>query len=72
MKRFVIAIALACALSSTTLAGEIHSTGAPAPGDIPTSGSPAPGDMPISGTPSPGDIPSDGSSILLLMLDLVF
>lgn len=31
MKRFVLAIALGCALSGTTLAGEIHSTGAPAP-----------------------------------------
>jgi hypothetical protein len=28
MKRFVLAIALACALSATALAGEIHSTGA--------------------------------------------
>jgi hypothetical protein len=31
MKRFVIAIALACALSGTCLAGEVHSTDAPAP-----------------------------------------
>ena len=32
MKRFVLAIALACALSGTALAGDIHSTGAaPAP-----------------------------------------
>jgi hypothetical protein len=31
MKRFVIALALACALSSTVLAGDVHSGDAPAP-----------------------------------------
>jgi hypothetical protein len=31
MKRFVIAIALACAISGTALAGDIHSTGASEP-----------------------------------------
>jgi hypothetical protein len=31
MKRFVIAILLACALSGSALAGEVHSTGAPEP-----------------------------------------
>ena len=31
MKRFVLAIVLACALSGTALAGEVPSTGAPAP-----------------------------------------
>ena len=72
MNRFVLAVALACALSGTALAGEIHTTGEPAPGDIPISGSPAPGDIPTSGTPSPGDVPSVGSSIVLMMLDLVF
>jgi hypothetical protein len=33
MKRFVLAITLACALSATALAGEISTTGAPAPGN---------------------------------------
>lgn len=42
MKRFVFAIALACALSGTALAGEIHTTGAPAPGEIHSTGAPAP------------------------------
>lgn len=42
MKRFVLAIALACALSGTALAGEVHSVGAPAPGDIHSTGAPAP------------------------------
>jgi hypothetical protein len=32
MKRFVLAITLACAVSVTAMAGEIHSTDAPAPG----------------------------------------
>lgn len=31
MKRLALAIVLACVLSSTALAGEIHSVGAPAP-----------------------------------------
>jgi hypothetical protein len=31
MKRFVIAIALACALSGTALAGDVHSTDAAPP-----------------------------------------
>jgi hypothetical protein len=42
MKRFVLAIALACAISGTALAGEVHSVGAPAPGEIHTTGAPAP------------------------------
>lgn len=61
MRRFVCAIALACALSGTALAGDVHSTDSPAPGDIHTTGEPA-----------PGEIPSVGSSIVLVMLDLVF
>lgn len=40
MKRFLLAIALACALSGTALAGEIHSTGAPAPAPAPQASSP--------------------------------
>lgn len=31
MKRFALAVALACALSSTTLAGDVHTAGSPAP-----------------------------------------
>lgn len=33
MKRFAMAIALACVLSVSALAGDIHTVGAPAPGD---------------------------------------
>ena len=54
MKRFLIAIALTCALSSSALAG-----------DIPTDGSAAPAPNGITQTPGetqtpPGDIPSGG------------
>jgi hypothetical protein len=34
MKRFALAVALACVLSVTALAGEVPSTGAPNPGII--------------------------------------
>lgn len=37
MKRFVMATALACVLSVSALAGEIHSVGAPAPVTPPSS-----------------------------------
>ena len=56
MKRFVMALALACVLSGTALAGDVPSTGAPAPGDIPSTGAPSPalaGDIPSTGAPSP-------------------
>ena len=36
MKRFVITVALACALSGTALAGNIPTSGAPSPGEIQT------------------------------------
>ena len=42
MKRFVLAIALACALSGSALAGDSHTAGAPDPGDSHTPGAPAP------------------------------
>jgi hypothetical protein len=74
MKRFALAIALACALSGSALAGEIHSTGAPAPvpGEIHTTGEPAPGDIHSVGAPAPGEIPTDGFSVVLMFLDLAF
>ena len=56
MKRFLIAIALTCVLSSSGLAGQ-----------IPTDGSAAPAPNGITQTPGetqtpPGDIPSDGKA----------
>jgi hypothetical protein len=57
MKRFFAAIAFACLLSASTLAGDLPTSGtpSPSPGDLPTSGSPAP-----MGTTSPGDLPTSG------------
>ena len=52
MKRFLIAVLLTCALSSSTLAGIIPSDGSPSPAPNPTP----------TGATSPGDIPSDGAS----------
>lgn len=69
MKRFVIAIALACVLSVSALAGDIHTTGAPSPGDVPSTDSPAPGDMP-TGDQDDGNQGSGG--IALLILDWLF
>jgi hypothetical protein len=44
MKRFVIAIALACAISGSALAGDIHTVGAPEPAPV-TAAAPDPGDV---------------------------
>ena len=49
MKRFVIAVALACALSGPVLAGDIHSVDSQAPAPPPV-------------TILPGEIPSTGVS----------
>ena len=72
MNRFVLAIALACALSGTTMAGEIHTTGAPEPGDIHTTGGSSQGDVPSTDAPSPGEIPSTNLSVVLIILDMMF
>ena len=66
MKRFAMAVALACVLSVSALAGDIHSVGAPAPGDM--GDPPAPGDM--NEPPAPGDMGSGG--LALIILDLLF
>ena len=65
MKRFVLAIALACALSGTALAGDFPSTGAPAP---------APGDIPSTGAPATNGItqcPGIATTVILAILRLV-
>ena len=51
MKRFLITIALTCALSSSAFAGDIPSVGAPAPASSGTTETTA---------TSPGEIPSVG------------
>lgn len=58
MKRFLTIIALACALSTTALAGDSPTDDGTSPGNIPTSGFTSQGNIPTSGIASPGDIPS--------------
>lgn len=77
MKRFALALALACALSSTTLAGNIPTSDIasppPPPGETQTPpGVTAPGDISTPGIASPGDIPGVPLSVLLTILDLAF
>ncbi len=77
MKRFALAIALACVLSGSALAGDIATPGAPAP-----SNPPPPGEMGNGGSLAPGDMGSGGvvgdmgnggaATVLLTLLDLVF
>ena len=60
MKRFVIALALACVLSGSALAGDMPTGGiAPPPsGATQTTTSTSPGDIPTV----PGDIPTSGTA----------
>lgn len=71
MKRFVMTVALACALSGTALAGNIPTGGAPSPGDMPMTKS-EPGNIPTSGSQLPGEVPTCGLSALLAILELAF
>lgn len=52
MRRFFVTVALGCVLSVSVVAGEIPTSGSPAP---PPSGS-------TQTSPSTGDIPTDGSA----------
>ena len=77
MKRFALAIALACALSGSALAGDIATPGAPAPGDQGNGGvvgdegaGGVVGDMGSGGVV--GDMGNGGAAVLLTILDLVF
>ena len=64
MKRFALAIALACVLSGSALAGDIQAGhDAPAPGDVHSPAAPAPGDM------GNGSL---AAQALLTILDLAF
>ena len=72
MKRFVLAVTLACALATTTLAGEIPSTGTPEPGDINNPGASVLGDQGNGGLADDGDQGSGNLAALLSILDLVF
>jgi hypothetical protein len=65
MKRLALAIALACVLSGSVFAGDVHSTGAPAPGPC------APGET--NSPPCATDDGNQGSGgLALLILDLLF
>ncbi|MEK6279170.1 MAG: hypothetical protein AABN95_02345 [Acidobacteriota bacterium] len=58
MKRFLVAIALACAISVSAQAGDVPTAGftSPAPGELPTGGI----SSPTTGTTSPGELPTSG------------
>jgi len=81
MKRFALAIALACVLSGSVLAGELATPDAPAPGDMGNGGAVAlDGEMGNGiddGNQGNGGIVDDGNQgsgtlALLTFLDLVF
>ena len=65
MKRFALAVALACVLSGTALAGDSSTAGAPAP---------APGDVHSTGAPSPAPGSQSSSivaNVILTILSIV-
>lgn len=64
MKRLAAALALACLLSASALAGEIPTLGAPQP--PPQGTTTSPGEIPSGG--NPGEIPTVGSSATLSAL----
>ena len=69
MRRFLGTITLVCAVSMSTLAGNIPSDGQPQPPPQNNPSSTAPGDIPTS-----GEANEDGDLIggLLALVDLVF
>jgi hypothetical protein len=69
MKRFLIVVALTCALSSTAVAGNIP-TGDIAPPPPPPDETTITGDIPSVGFTSPSDMPA--VDLLLTVLGLVF
>jgi hypothetical protein len=60
MKRLLIALALACVLSGTALAGDMPGVGSSVVGDVPTTGATSTGET--STPPVPGDMPGVGSA----------
>ena len=69
MKRFALAVALACVLSGSALAGDAQCPGDPAPGE--TSGPPAPGDMGNGGR-TVGDMGNGARTALSIIFNLLF
>ena len=72
MKRFAMALVLACALSGTAMAGDVPSTGFVSPPPVPPNETAQFGNIPNTDSTSPGDVPTCGLSILLTILDLAF
>lgn len=65
MKRFVIAVALACALSGPVLAGDIHSVDSQAPAPSPVTV--LPGEIPSTDAPEP----EAASAVVTIILTIV-
>lgn len=63
MKRLILAAALACVLSTATMAGEIPSTGLQSSGEIPSGGSSIAGEIPSTGASIAGEIPTSGAPV---------
>ncbi len=72
MKRFVLTVALVCAVSSSTLAGEVPTGGIappPPPGDGLTTSSTSPGDLPTGGFAE--EVEETAWSALMAVLSLI-
>jgi hypothetical protein len=69
MKRFVLAITLACALSATSLAGEVPTTGITPPPPPPEAPATLPGDVPSTDYESSPIAESDLLAALLSILN---
>ena len=67
MKRFVMAVALACVLSGTALAGNIPTGGAPSPGGDPALA----GNIPTSGAPSPSGVTQTPGTVAMIILTIL-
>ncbi len=70
MKPIVLAVALAFALSGTALAGDIHTTDAPAPQPRPV-GTAVAGDVHSTDAPSPQASTSVLAKVLLTVISIV-
>lgn len=66
MRHFAVALVLACVISGTVSAGEIPTTGAPAPAP--------PSPVVTTGAFAPGEVPSTGGTatqVLAILLTLI-
>lgn len=70
MKRFAMALALMCVLSTTILAGDMPTTGAVGQQPQQTTSNTLAGDMPTGGKTEPSQTPAATSSTLLVSVIL--